>query len=133
LEKSHPKKEKRYKNINNQRKKILTTEDLNEILLHFRYTFRNEKFLAFEIGEDVKIFATKHNFKYLKNSQCWIADGTFLSALVGFNQLYVIYGFVFEKCIPLVYAIMNCKTENAYLKVFKYVVRKLMSIIRRKS
>jgi hypothetical protein len=48
-----------YKNKNIQRIKLLPTEDLNKILLHFKYNFRNEKFLGFEIGEDVKKFGTK--------------------------------------------------------------------------
>lgn len=113
-----------YKNINNIRKKQTGMVSLSEVPLHLQFTFNNELFLITE-NDNFKLFSTENNFQRLKNSQTWIADGTFLSAPSSFTQLYIVYGFVFKKCIPLVYILMKGKSEKEYNDIFRFIYVKL--------
>lgn len=107
-----------YKNISNVRKAI-KNENItdNDFPLHLMYTYKKEKFLMVD-SDNFKIFSTRNNLNILKRSQKWMADGTFSSSPIGYEQLYVIYGSVFQKVIPLFYIIMKNKTELLYREVF---------------
>jgi hypothetical protein len=99
----------------------IKNDEWTEIPLHLRFTYANETFLFFSEEKQMNIFTTSENLEYLKNSRCWIADGTFLAAPLEYDQLYVLYGFVFKKCVPLVYIIMTSKTQSEYKKAFSII------------
>lgn len=113
-----------YNNINNARKKELHLEEDSSIPLHLKFTFNKEKFLFVERENKFKIFSTEKNLEYLQLSSQWITDGTFLAAPFGFEQVYILYGFIFKKCVPLVYIIMTSRTEEDYLEVLKEIKKK---------
>lgn len=116
-----------YKRINNLRKHDSSNQGNlsgSEIPLHLTVTYSKEDFLLYE-SENMKIFTTTDNLLRLKKSETWIADGTFLSSPIGFEQIYIIYGFVFKKCVPLVYVLMKNKTEDSYNEALRVLRSKL--------
>ena len=65
-----------------------------EIPMEYRSTAKGEMFLLYDSGPDperILIFGTCQNIEMLKCSQHWLADGTFKTAPVLFQQVYVIH------------------------------------------
>jgi hypothetical protein len=92
------------------------------IPVNILYTYNNEVFLKFEnIYEEVKIMYTYRFLDYMLNSEVLIADGTFMAAPADYSQLYVMYAFYRNKCIPVIYILMNTKKEEEYIKIFKII------------
>jgi len=51
-------------------------------------TLKGELFLI-KKNENLLLFTTNENCKYLSESICWLADGTFKACLQIFEQMYV--------------------------------------------
>ena len=125
-------------------------ENLGVIPDMFRTSLEGENFLvydSFENGPDVSdvdddedgkigrvlIFATKGNLRLFAKSEIWFVDGTFKTAPSIFYQLFVIMGSVSHavngkeqvSVIPLVYALLENKRENAYKEVLEVVLQSL--------
>lgn len=96
---------------------------INEITLapSMCQTLKGELFLV-KKNENLLLFTTYENCKYLSASTCWLADGTFKACPNIFEQLYVIHGSIKrgtdEIFVPLVFALMNGKNEELYNQVF---------------
>lgn len=110
-------------------------EDLREIPDKYTKTMAGDVFLQYDSFQDddynlgcgrILIFCTKHNLQTLAKSQIWYVDGTFKTSPVIFYQLFVIMGSVIQVkkgvqetfALPLVYALLENKEQEAYLKVF---------------
>ena len=79
------------------------------------------------IGDErVLIFTTSTNVNYLAQSHFWIMDGTFKTVPTIFKQLYTIHGRVGmgenSRIMPLVYALMSCKSEECYKTLFQDLI-----------
>ena len=77
-------------------------------------------------NERVLIFTTSANVDYLAQSHFWIMDGIFKTVPTIFKQLYTIHGCVGgsenSRIMPLVYALMSCKSEECYKTLFQNLV-----------
>lgn len=97
----------------------LIYDDIPEV---FKKLVNGTQFLQFDSGyNDPKrfvIFSTYENLSILKESNCWIMDGTFRVASPGFEQLYVIQTKVFNVNSPLVYILMTKRSSEDYNRVF---------------
>ncbi|KAG8237707.1 hypothetical protein J437_LFUL017661 [Ladona fulva] len=67
------------------------------------------------------IFASEENLRYLFSSTTWYADGTFQVVPILFYQLFTVHGSVAGTVLPMVYALMQSKTEEDY----RYVLHNL--------
>ncbi|KAG0442365.1 hypothetical protein DMUE_0324 [Dictyocoela muelleri] len=90
-----------------------------------KYTLNHKKFLQFESDISCKngylIFATDENLNNLKKCKTWLADGTFYSSPKSFSQLFIIYGYFFNKTLPFIYILMKSKTGSSYIEIFKKI------------
>lgn len=75
-------------------------------------------FLHFDNGPDaderVVVFSTQDHLQRLASCDTWCMDGTFAVAPHLFGQLYVIHGSVNGVFLPLVYALLQRKTQTTY-------------------
>ena len=96
---------------------------LNELIIpgEYQLTKRGQQFMLFDSQdtERIIIFSTSNNLKLLKEGDNWYADGTFKTVPKLFNQLYTIHGLKENTVIPLVYILMESRTQNIYEKVFE--------------
>ena len=80
-------------------------------------------FLLFDNGphadERVIVFATEDHVRKLAGSDKWCMDGTFAVAPLLFTQLYVIQGIVNGVFLPLVYALLQRRTQTTYETLFR--------------
>lgn len=71
-----------------------------------------------EADERVMVFATENHVQQLASCDKWCMDGTFAVAPLLFTQLYVIQGLVNGVFLPLVYALLQRKTQSTYEILF---------------
>jgi len=75
--------------------------------------------------ESVLFFTTKENCKYLQESKCWLADGTFKTCPNIFQQLYCIHASIKrgseEIYVPLVYGLLVGKSQPIYSEMFNLI------------
>ena len=85
-----------------------------------------QKFLFYDDadGDDGRIlaFATDANLRRLSRASRWYMDGTYAVAPQLFLQLYVIHVAVGERTCPVLYAMLEKKTEAAYARLFGAIV-----------
>lgn len=79
-------------------------------------------------SSNILLFTTDENLKILTNTECWIMDGTFKMVPTLFKQLYTIHGVIKDanknkKTIPLVYALLSCKTEKIYKLLLQEILK----------
>jgi len=93
--------------------------------LELKKTISGQEFLIKDIYDDnnrIIIFTTFQNCLYLRESEFWLADGTYKSCPSFFKQLYTIHGSIKrgndQICLPLVFALMTNQTENSYKLMF---------------
>ena len=72
-----------------------------------------------DADERVMIFAKEHHIQKLADSEAWCMDDNFTMAPSIFMQLYVIQGRVSGVCVPLVYALLQRKTQTSYESMFR--------------
>lgn len=122
-----------YKNMNDdyvrlQNKKLCNDEKktyCSDIPLFFHNTLDSRKFLFYDSGledqERIIIFTTYEFLERLGKSHCMLGDGTFKSVSVGFSQLFILHGFIFNSSFPLIYVLMASRSESSYCKVFSFI------------
>jgi len=81
------------------------------------------RFLLYDNGpeadERVIIFATQQHLQKLAECTTWCMDGTFSVAPRIFHQLYVIQGHVNGVFMPLVFALLQRKTQTTYEEMLR--------------
>lgn len=87
-------------------------------------TVTNRQFLLFDHqvpggGDRVVCFCSADDLVTLCRSDSVYMDGTFRTAPHLFVQLFTLHGFVGEKQVPLVYALLTSKTANLYRCLFQ--------------
>ena len=103
-----------------------TPQSLTDLVIPNRYkrTKRNELFLMYDSGpsEDrLLIFSTERDLDYLKNSKELFADGTFKTAPLLFDQIYTLHAKLEKQVVPLVFALMNKRTTESYIRMLNAV------------
>ena len=83
-------------------------------------------FLHFDNGPDadewVIVFSPQTHIRRLASCDTWCMDGTFSVAPLLFTQLYVIQGQVSGVFLPLVYALLQRKTQTTYETLMRVLV-----------
>ena len=81
-----------------------------------------QPFLLHDNGSDaderVVIFAKEHHIQTLSDSDVWCMDGNFAIAPSISMQLYVIQGCASPVFVPLVYVLLQRKTQASYESMF---------------
>lgn len=78
-------------------------------------TSRNEQFLLINDNtENLVIFSCKSNLEFLCKSKIIYVDGTFSYCTKFFKQLFSIHGYFNGHYVPLVFCLLNDKSENTY-------------------
>jgi hypothetical protein len=72
-----------------------------------------------DADERVMIFAKEHHIQKLADSDAWCMDDNFAMAPSIAMQLYVIQGRVSGVCVPLVYVLLQRKTQTSYESMFR--------------
>ena len=93
--------------------------DAQELVLTDEYTKtqNGEDFLLYDSGSVEKrilIFGTHENLNYLCRARHWSLDGTFKTVPRIFSQLYSIHGFLNDRSVPLIYALLPDKCQTTY-------------------
>jgi hypothetical protein len=68
--------------------------------------------------ENNDMFHIVHIYPEAANSDAWCMDDNFTMAPSIFMQLYVIQGRVSAVCVPLVYVLLQRKTQTCYESMF---------------
>ena len=86
-----------------------------------------------ECAARIIIFGTVENLRQLMRCERWFLDGTFKVVPVIFFQLFVVMGSFSQRirgtdvrqqlALPLVYALMEDKTEDSYTKILEMVYK----------
>ena len=89
--------------------------------MELQRTLRDEEFLGFDSGTDdpdrYLLFTTERNLDILERSEVWHADGTFKCSPALFYQLYSIHAVFKEHTLPLVFILLQNKTQEQYIRV----------------
>lgn len=93
--------------------------------LELQNTISGQPFLlknVIEGNNKFMIFTTVQNCIYLRESNFWLADGTFKACPGMFKQIFTIHGSISRGvnnniCVPLVYVLMTNQTEDDYKTV----------------
>lgn len=85
-----------------------------------------QRFLIYDSGTQAAnrmiVLAAPSGLKLLSDSTTWHMDGTFDAAPKLFKQVYVILAPIGNTAVPVVYAFMTSKTQEAYEELFQAVV-----------
>jgi hypothetical protein len=88
-----------------------------------KVTTRAETFLFWDSGADnpqrLFVFCTEANIDALEHNRHWFMDGTFKVAPELFVQLFTIHALVDNRALPMVYVLLQTKTEVDYERVFR--------------
>lgn len=114
-----------YKNISNMRKKTDSISPDEKIPYNQTFTYKKEKFVRIQEEQKTISYYTDKFLEYLKKSNIWIADGTFLSAPKEFMQVYVIYCQYLNLYIPIQYILMENRQEILYMDVLTDLKKKI--------
>ncbi|XP_031348427.1 uncharacterized protein LOC116174627 [Photinus pyralis] len=87
-------------------------------------TTRNMDFLLWDSGDDdedrILMFGTATNLSLLHQHQNWHVDGTFKVAPELFFQLFTVHALIDNRTtLPMVYVLLQDKTEVTYTRVFR--------------
>ena len=96
----------------------LTDFVLPEVKVH------QEEFLLYDSGPGAKrivLFGTQSTLDALRNSETWLADGTFKTAPKLFAQVYTIHAMDKGFDLPSIYALLLDKTSQTYQRLWKVV------------
>lgn len=87
-----------------------------------------KRFLFYDNGPEsdsrIIAFATDDHLLKLANSHRWMMDGCFSIAPAGFLQLYVVHAPLGEVSVPLVYALLQRKSQAAYEELLQAILDK---------
>ena len=88
-------------------------------------TMRNSNFILWDSGEDdvnrILMFGTEENLVILEQHRHWFMDGTFKVAPEMFFQVFTIHALVDKSALPLIYVLLQDKSEASYIRVFQKV------------
>lgn len=70
------------------------------------------------------LFYSDDFLEYTQNLELIIIDGTFNSAPSQFYQLVTIQGYIFWKFVPLIFILMQEKSEEKYSEIFSFLKQK---------
>jgi hypothetical protein len=92
-----------------------------------RNTLRNAAFVLWDSGEDdvnrILMFGTEENLDILEQHRHWFMDGTFKVAPEMFFQVFSIHALVDKSAAPLIYVLLQDKSETSYARVFQKVLQ----------
>lgn len=116
------------RNLYNSRRKLLpplpqSIEEVHSSLEHLvPKTTRGENFVLVNNQETrVIVFGAKSNLNILCSSDIIYADGTFQYCPKYFFQLFTLHGYVNNNYVPLVFCLLNDKTEKTYINCLNTV------------
>ena len=122
-----------------QRKRSITNsipvqpESLEElqIPIEFQRTAKNDVFLLYDSGPQLRrilIFGTQRNLEMLRLARIWLADGTFKTAPILFEQVYVIHALrggpkplPDGHLLPSLFVLLTNKTQDIYMKMWEAI------------
>lgn len=95
-------------------------------------TTRGQNFVLWDSGPTdvyrMMMFGTMDNINRLQQNEHWFVDGTFRVAPVIFYQVFTIHALIDNKAVPLVYCLIQDKTEATYIRVFEKIVELLPTV-----
>jgi len=85
-----------------------------------KVTTRGDSFLFWDSGEDdpQRVFGTDRNIDRLEQNAHWFMVGTFKVSPELFVQLFTIHALVDSRAMPMVYVLLQSKTQADYERVF---------------
>ena len=96
-----------------------------DILQRLRESSRGEKFLLHDSGADDPnrffIFGTDDNIRLLQENRHWFADGIFKVSPHLFYQVHTIHVLCQGCVVPVVYVLMQNKTQQSYIRVLQQI------------
>lgn len=99
-----------------------TVADIN-IPVALQNTSRNMNFVLWDSGAGdpnrIFMFGTEGNLDILQQNRHWFVDGTFKVAPELFMQVFTIHALIENTCMPLVYVLLQDKSEITYVRVFE--------------
>lgn len=113
----------------NQRRKTLPPfpRRIQEVMLEGSWaeSARGQPFLLADDGTEQKIlvFSTDQNLEILSASEHVFLDGTFKVAPPFFKQMYTLHVHYLGQMIPVVFALLPCKTQEVYIRLFGIISR----------
>ncbi|KAF9762292.1 hypothetical protein NGRA_2117, partial [Nosema granulosis] len=116
-----------FKYINKLRKEnnVEPAEEDEEIPSEYYKTIDNNKFIHYYMVKGqidrMIVLINEENISHLRHSEIWYMDGTFKSCPFDFYQVYIIHASIYGKTYSLLYALLDRKTKNQYVKLFEYV------------
>lgn len=94
-----------------------------DIPIALQVTSRNTNFLLWDSGPDdsrrILMFGTEKNLKVLQDKDNWHVDGTFKVAPELFFQVFTIHAVVDKSSLPLIYVLLQDKSEESYVRIFQ--------------
>jgi MULE transposase-like protein/FLYWCH-type zinc finger protein len=90
----------------------------------FRFTLNQDQFLFSDSGPNkdrILIFTTDRNIEFLKHSEVIFYDGTFSSAPVFFEQLFIWHGYRQGVTFPLIYCLLPRRDAVTYRRMIKTI------------
>ena len=103
-----------------------------EIPPELNITHRGQPFLLYDSGSDDEnrflMFATEGNLRQLGRSKTWYADGTFKVCPSLFYQLFTMHAMIGGMVVPLVYVLLQNKSEVAYTQVLNVVKERCLEL-----
>ncbi|KAI0989484.1 hypothetical protein GJ496_007858 [Pomphorhynchus laevis] len=120
-----------FENMRDYAKKIRNERDNytpgpeNDIPLELQTTLNGFRFLQYDSGltsgSRTVIFYSEEFLSYIKNLKVIIVDGTFKSSPQQFYQLVTIQGYLYGRFIPLIFVLLQEKSEDKYKDVFLFL------------
>lgn len=111
-----------------QRRKVYpplpkTLEEVHAALANFDATTKqHEDFLLVNSEDDnIVIFCTQRNLRYLQQCDIILMDGTFRSCPSLFYQLFTIHGYRYQQYVPLIFCLLPNKQETTYEAAFWHI------------
>jgi hypothetical protein len=128
----HPNLESTKRTLRRERSRNMPRDaaSIDEIIIEGQWSTtgqdgHGEIFLLHDNGigshERVIVFATRNNLMYLCEADTWFVDGNFAMAPHHFAQIYVLLAKRGELQIPVVYALLQRKTQTSYEIFFKII------------
>ena len=113
----------------NHRRKMLPPlpRRLQEVTLEGTWaeTSQGKPFMLANDGDEQKIvvFSTDENLEKLSASERIFMDGTFKVAPPFFTQMYTVHVQYLGQMIPVLFALLPCKTQEIYVRLFDIVTK----------
>ena len=104
-------------------KEPLTVDDLNVESMSFKTNDDENFVLALSEDKSFLILGTLRNLERLFTSQRWICDGTFKVVPRLFQQLFTFFGCFYDRYFPLIFVLMQAKSQNAYEDVLNLLMK----------